>query len=193
MSTEIFSYNKPFRLESGALLNEYHLAYTTLGKLNESKSNVVWIFHALTANSDPSEWWTGLVGEGKLFDPAKYFIVCVNMPGSAYGSIGPLDKNPLTGDPYYHEFPWFTTRDMIRAYDPLRKSLGIEKYFLVMATWWNNYWSGLLKNRNCLNILYQSQPMLFIHHGVLSIHHNVWLLKQIKHGKIKQMMRAVKD
>lgn len=130
MRGEVFSYNKPFRLESGALLNEYHLAYTTLGKLNESKGNVVWIFHALTANSDPSEWWTGLVGEGKLFDPAKYFIVCVNMPGSAYGSIGPLDKNSLTGEPYYHEFPWFTTRDMIRAYDPLRKSLGIEKIFL---------------------------------------------------------------
>lgn len=130
MATEIFNYNKPFRLESGALLNEYHLAYNTLGKLNEAKDNVIWIFHALTANSDPAEWWPGLVGEGKLFDPAEYYIVCVNMPGSAYGSISPLDKNPLTNEPYYHEFPWFTTRDMIRAYDPLRKHLGIEKIYL---------------------------------------------------------------
>ncbi|QNA45751.1 homoserine O-acetyltransferase family protein [Lacibacter sediminis] len=130
MSTQIFTYNKPFRLESGALLNQYHLAYTTLGQLNEAKDNAVWIFHALTANSDPSEWWSGLVGEGKLFDPAKHFIVCVNMPGSAYGSIGPLDINPLTDEPYYHDFPWFTTRDMIRAYDPLRKFLGIEKIYI---------------------------------------------------------------
>jgi homoserine O-acetyltransferase/O-succinyltransferase len=127
MSLEKFFYNKPFRLESGALLNEYHLAYTTMGELNATKDNVIWIFHALTANSDPSEWWPGLVGEGKLFDPAKYFIVCVNMPGSAYGSISPLDKNPLTGEAYYHEFPWFTTRDMIRAYQPLREALGIRK------------------------------------------------------------------
>ena len=126
----IFTYNKPFRLESGALLNQFHLAYTTLGELNEAKNNTIWIFHALTANSDPSEWWSGLVGDGKLFDPAKYFIVSVNMPGSAYGSLGPLDINPLTTEPYYHDFPWFTPRDMIRAYDPLRKFLGIEKIFL---------------------------------------------------------------
>ena len=126
----VFTYNKPFRLESGALLNEYHLAYTTLGELNDAKDNAVWIFHALTDNSDPSEWWSGLVGDGKLFDPAKHFIVCVNMPGSAYGSLGPLDINPLSNEPYYHEFPWFTTKDMIRAYDPLRKFLGIEKIHL---------------------------------------------------------------
>jgi homoserine O-acetyltransferase len=127
MSLQKFVYNKPFRLESGALLNEYHLAYTTFGELNETKDNVVWIFHALTANSNAEEWWPGLVGDGKLFDPAKYFIICVNMPGSAYGSISPLDKNPLTGEAYYHGFPWFTTRDMIRAYQPLREALGIRK------------------------------------------------------------------
>lgn len=130
MATQIFSYNKPFRLESGALLNEYHLAYTTIGELNENKDNVIWIFHALTANSNAEEWWPGLVGKGKLFDPAKYFIVCVNMPGSAYGSTSPLDINPLTNEPFYHAFPWFTCRDMIRAYQPLQEALGIRKIFI---------------------------------------------------------------
>lgn len=130
MSLQIFKYNQPFTLESSTVLNEYHLAYTALGKLNEAGDNVVWIFHALTANSDPSEWWSGLVGAGKVFDPANYFIVCVNMPGSAYGSISPLDIDSLTNEPYYHQFPWFTPRDMIRAYSPLRKYLGIKKIFL---------------------------------------------------------------
>ena len=88
---------------------------------------MVWIFHALTANSDPAEWWTGLVGDEKLFDPASNFIVCVNMPGSCYGSIGPLDTNPETNTPYYHDFPFFTTRDMALAYQPLKDFLGIEK------------------------------------------------------------------
>jgi len=125
--TSVFKYNHPFRLESGVTLPGYHLAYTSHGKLNETKDNVVWIFHALTANSDPNEWWDGLVGDGKLFDPVKYFIVCVNMPGSCYGSFGPLDINPETNKPYYHQFPFFTTRDMIRAYQPLRISLGIKK------------------------------------------------------------------
>jgi len=127
LSHKTFVYNKPFTLESGIALPQYHLAYTTHGKLNREKDNAVWIFHALTANSDPSEWWPGLVGEGKTFDPAKYFIVCVNMPGSCYGSIGPLDTNPLTHNRYYHDFPFFTPRDMIHAYQPLREFLGIEK------------------------------------------------------------------
>ncbi len=127
MTNRIFSCEEPLTLESGYVLPKYHLAYTTYGKLNEAKNNVVWIFHALTANSVPSEWWPGLVGNGKLFDPAKYFIVCVNMPGSCYGSIGPLDENPDSGQTYFHDFPFFTPRDMARSYQPLKESLGIEK------------------------------------------------------------------
>ena len=118
---------KGFTLESGARLGKYHLAYTTYGRLNKERNNVVWIFHALTANSRPHEWWDGLVGEGRLFDPEQYFIVCVNTPGGCYGSIGPLDFNPATGTPFYHDFPFFTTRDIIRSFQPLRKFLGISK------------------------------------------------------------------
>ncbi len=124
---QTFKYNHPFTLESGQTLPGYHLAYTTHGVLNKRKDNTVWIFHALTANSDPAEWWPGLVGEGKLFDPSLYFIVCVNMPGSCYGSLGPLDTDPVKQEKYYHEFPFFTPRDMIRAYHPLREMLGITK------------------------------------------------------------------
>ena len=127
MVKSIFNYNQSFTLESGYTLSGYHLGYTTYGRLNAQKDNVVWIFHALTANSQPDEWWPGLVGEGKLFDPETYFIVCVNMPGSCYGSLSPLDKDPETGEIFYHDFPFFTPRDMIRSYQPLRKYLGIEK------------------------------------------------------------------
>lgn len=122
----IFKYDHPFTLECGVVLPHFHLAYTTQGELNAQGSNVVWIFHALTANSDPAEWWPGLVGKGKLFDPSHYFIVCVNMPGSCYGSIGPIDLNPQSGEPWYHDFPFFTTRDMVRAYQHLKKFLGID-------------------------------------------------------------------
>ena len=124
---KIFNYRQPFILESGKVLTGFHLGYTTLGLLNAEKKNVVWIFHALTANGNPEEWWPGLVGEGKLFDPAYHFIVCVNMPGSPYGSLSPLDKDPQTGEPFYHQFPLFTTRDMIKAYSHLKTFLGIKK------------------------------------------------------------------
>lgn len=127
MSTQTFTYKQTFALESGATLPEIHLAYTTHGKLNETKDNVIWIFHALTANSNPVEWWAGLVGEGKFFDPAKYFIICVNKPGSPYGSISPLSVNPQTGEPYYHDFPVFTIRDIIRSFQLLKNELEIAK------------------------------------------------------------------
>jgi len=127
---KVFRYAENFALESGHVLHGFHLGYTTRGKLNEDASNVLWVFHALTANSDPLEWWPGLVGEGKLFDPVKYFIVCVNMPGSCYGSIGPLDKNGATGEPYYHDFPAITVRDMVRMYQLLRIQLGINRIYL---------------------------------------------------------------
>ncbi len=125
--TEIFKHQQPFTLESGKVLPELHLAYNTFGKLNAEGDNVIWVFHALTGNSNPFEWWHGLVGEGSLFTPEKYFIVCVNMPGSHYGSINALSNNPTNGKPYYHTFPWFTTRDMIRTYQFLKQALGIKK------------------------------------------------------------------
>ncbi len=127
MSPKVFSHQQPFTLEAGFALPGYHLGYHVFGKLNADQSNVVWIFHALTANSNPVDWWPGLVGAGNLLDPEKYFLVCVNMPGSCYGSIGPLENDPATGQPFYHDFPFFTTRDMIRAYQPLREFLGIKK------------------------------------------------------------------
>ncbi|HEX5026065.1 MAG TPA: homoserine O-acetyltransferase [Agriterribacter sp.] len=127
MSTQVYTHTGAFTLETGVTISQYHLAYTTLGRMNARKDNVVWVFHALTANSNPADWWPGLVGEGKLFDPAKYFIICANMPGSCYGSIGPLEINPATHERWYHDFPLFTTRDMVRAYRALKDDLGIAK------------------------------------------------------------------
>ncbi|MCX6319056.1 MAG: homoserine O-acetyltransferase [Bacteroidetes bacterium] len=124
--TTIFHYPQSFTLESGEVLPGFHLAYTTHGKLNAARNNVVWIFHALTANSNPVEWWPGLVGSGKFFDPEKYFIICVNKPGSPYGSISPVSKDPLTNEPYYSRFPVFTIRDMVRTYQQLKDHLGIR-------------------------------------------------------------------
>ena len=131
--TTVFNYNETFTLESGESLPGFHLAYTTHGKLNAAKNNVVWIFHALTANSNPVEWWPGLVGDGKFFDPAKHFIICVNKPGSPYGSISPLSIHPQTNKPYYHDFPFFTINDMVRAYQKLKDHLGIQKIFIGMG------------------------------------------------------------
>jgi homoserine O-acetyltransferase/O-succinyltransferase len=128
-----FKYDKQFEFESGEYLPGFILAYHTYGKLNKEKNNVIWICHALTANSDAENWWPGLIGKGKLFDPEKQFIICANIPGSCYGSTGPLSTNPHTGKPFYHAFPFLTVRDIVGTLDSLRKHLGIEEIYAVMG------------------------------------------------------------
>ncbi len=128
----VFNYDQLFELESGVTLQSFHLAYTTMGALNAEKNNVVWVFHALTANSIVTEWWPKLVGENKVIDPQKYFVICVNMPGSCYGSIGPLSNDPAV-ESFYETFPFFTTRDMANAYKLLKDNLGIKKIAIGMG------------------------------------------------------------
>ena len=130
-SLRTFCYKKPFQLESGKILPELQIGYHTYGKLNEAHDNVMWICHALTANSDVAEWWSGLTGEGRVWDPQKYFIVCANILGSCYGSSGPLSINPETGKPYYGHFPLVTIRDMVKAHILLRQHLRVEKIELL--------------------------------------------------------------
>ena len=78
-----YKYNQTFALELGEELPYLEIAYHTYGKLNKDKSNVVWVCHALTANSDVFDWWSGLFGENDLYNPESNFIVCANILGSS--------------------------------------------------------------------------------------------------------------
>ncbi len=108
-------------------LPEIQLAYCTYGELNAAGDNIVWICHALTGSAEAADWWSGLVGEGKLFDPRRQYLVCANVLGSAYGSTSALSTDPRTSQPYFHEFPVVTVRDVVRAFDLLREYLGIAR------------------------------------------------------------------
>ena len=118
-------------LEAGGELADarivYHTSPTRQGK-------VIWICHALTANSDPQDWWPEMVGPGKTIDPEKDFVVCVNIPGSPYGSESPRSNNPATGKPYLLQFPAITFRDMVAANIAVRKALGVEKIDLLIGS-----------------------------------------------------------
>ncbi len=126
MSVKYFKYNQAFTLESGESLPSLEIAYTTYGKLNANKDNVIWVVHALTANSDVFEWWPGLFGEKDFFNPNDYFIVCANNLGSCYGTTGPLSINKYTKEAWFSYFPFISARDMVKAHDLLREELGIE-------------------------------------------------------------------
>lgn len=122
----IYNYNLPFITELGDVINGLEIGYTTYGNLNAKGDNVIWICHALTANSEASNWWPGMIGSGKCFDTDSYFIVCANVLGSCYGTTGPLSINPDSGEQWLHDFPEITIRDIVRVNDILREHLKIS-------------------------------------------------------------------
>lgn len=127
MEPSIFRYDAPFVLESGEALPRLTIAYHAYGRLNASRDNVVWVCHALTANSEVADWWPHTVEAGRFLDPSRHFVVCANILGSHYGTTGPLHVNPRTGLPYYRDFPPFTIRDMVRAHGLLADALGVGR------------------------------------------------------------------
>lgn len=123
----------PFTLESGRILPQLDIMCHTWGRPDAEASNVIWICHALTGSSDAADWWSGLVGEGRLFDPQQYYIVCANILGSCYGTTGPASINPATRQRYGRSFPDITIRDMARAHAVLRQHLGIGRIRCVLG------------------------------------------------------------
>lgn len=124
---------KAFITESGFRFDEPEVAYKTWGSLNEEKNNVILICHALTGHAAADEWFPGIFGEGRVCDSEKNFIICINVPGSPYGSVGPWSVNPETGKPYRNSFPEITVRDMVRFQQLFLDQLGITGIELVLG------------------------------------------------------------
>ena len=121
-------------LEAGGALKGAHVVFHTSQESWDGRRPVIWICHALTANSDPEDWWPEMVGPGKAVDTEKNFVVCVNMLGSPYGSEGPARENPETGRPWLLDFPKVTVRDMVAASICVRKALGINSVDLLVGS-----------------------------------------------------------
>lgn len=124
---QIFSSEKTFDLEYGGKLYGFEIGFSTYGKLNVDKSNVIWACHGLTGNSKVLDWWGGLFGQGCLFNEEDHFIISANVLGSCYGSTNPLSINQITGDKYYHDFPDISIRDMVNMHIELAAHLDIDK------------------------------------------------------------------
>lgn len=133
MNFNHYHYNGSFQLENGQSLENLTIAYHTAGTINKNKDNIIWVCHALTANSDVFDWWAGLFGENDLFNPKDHFIICANVIGSNYGTTNPLSTNPETNAPYYRDFPTITIKDMANAHQLLAEHLGISSIHLLIG------------------------------------------------------------
>ena len=120
-----------FRFEAGGFLDRVKVVYHTS---RVRRGRVIWICHALTANSDPENWWPEMVGPGRLFDTERDYVVCVNMLASPYGSSGPASVNPDTELPFFFDFPAVTIRDMVAAMSAVRRALGIGRIDLLVGS-----------------------------------------------------------
>lgn len=131
-----------FHFEAGGYIDNlkitYHISEAAAKGIGISGKKTIWICHALTANSDPSDWWNDLTGPGKLFDTDKHTVICANILGSSYGSSGPASGRPGKRDStadsfYYFDFPRITVRDIVNAEILLRKHLGISRIDLLVG------------------------------------------------------------
>ncbi len=131
--TETHVFDKDIVLESGDLLAQVQITYTTYGTLNEARDNVIWVCHALTASSDLSEWWSELFGKDNFFNPDNYFIICANNLGSPYGTTSARSIHPISGERYGLDFPFFTIRDTSNLHLLLMKNLGISQIHILIG------------------------------------------------------------
>jgi homoserine O-acetyltransferase len=136
-------FTEPLPLKSGAVIDQYELAYETYGTLNAERSNAVLICHALNAShhvagwypEDPRNvgWWDNMIGPGKPVDTNRFFVIGVNNLGGCHGSTGPCSINPKTGRPWGGSFPVITVEDWVLAQARLAENLGIDQFAAVMG------------------------------------------------------------
>ena len=128
LSPEVRLWRDPagLALENGQTLAPLELAWRSWGTLNAAGDNAVLVIHALSGSADLELWWPELLGAGKPLDPARDFIVCINLLGSCYGSSGPLSYNPIDGDSFQANFPRISIRDQVAAQTRLLRALGVN-------------------------------------------------------------------
>ena len=139
-----------FTFEAGGSVSNIEVVYHTSNRDYQPGDRVVWLCHALTANSNPMDWWPEMVGKGCFIDPEKDYVVCVNIFASPYGTTGPrsikneevriknCSEEPTQNSKFkiqnYLDFPKITVRDMARLFPIVRKYIDIEKVDLLVGS-----------------------------------------------------------
>ena len=135
-------FTNPLYLESGRILEPYDITYETYGELNDDKSNVIVVCHALTGSHHAAGvyegevkagWWDGFIGSGKALDTDKYFVICSNVIGSCFGSTGPMSLQHPHHEYYRYKFPVVTIKDIVKAQRILFDRLDIHRVYAIVG------------------------------------------------------------
>lgn len=128
--TRLYHHPGPFRLEGGETLQGVQVAYRTWGR---PRPEATLICHALTGSSDADDWWSGLFGPSRSFDPERDYIIASNVLGGCYGTTGPTSIPPGGTSWYGPGFPRVTIRDMVELQRALIDHLEVESLRLVIG------------------------------------------------------------
>jgi homoserine O-acetyltransferase len=97
-----------FRTESGVTLPQAQVVYGTYGHLNDARDNAVLLPSHYMADHHGYEW---LIGPGRVFDPARDFLVATELFGNGHSSSPSNTPEPYHGP----RFPVVTIRDNVEA------------------------------------------------------------------------------
>jgi homoserine O-acetyltransferase/O-succinyltransferase len=97
-----------FQLESRVTIPRAIVVYGTYGTLNAAKDNAVLLPSHYMAQSDGYDW---LIGEGRVLDPRKHFLIMTELFGNGRSSSPSNTPPPLRGP----RFPVTTIRDNVEA------------------------------------------------------------------------------
>ncbi len=132
-----------FAFRHGERIAPFTIVYETYGELAADRSNAILVCHALSpgahcagryaADDAKPGWWDGMVGYGKGIDLATQFVVCVNFPGSPWGTTAPRTPDPSTGAPYGSRYPWVTVEDMVESQRLVADHLGITTWKAIVG------------------------------------------------------------
>lgn len=155
VETRFFEYENPddpLVLRVGGPLSRFTLAYEMYGRMNDDRSNVILLYHAMTGSQHAAGmnhevpgldgrwtdemhegWWNGFIGPEKALDTRHFCVICANYLGGCYGSTGPASINPETGTYWGPSFPVLRMSDIVDSQMKLLDHLGVTQLHAVVG------------------------------------------------------------
>ncbi len=118
-----------FKLQCGVVLPRLMLAYKTYGRLNQDRDNAVVLPTFYTGSHHRNE---GYFGRGRAVDPARHFIISINLIGNGISTSPSNADSPFAGA----HFPAVTLYDNIRAQHALLTE-HLEVQSIALVTGWS--------------------------------------------------------